>query len=74
MNYKQQLIADNIEARENEITVYELNIANYEHAACAAEREGDMAEFAADLRQRIEAERFELRKARLIFNALKAQK
>lgn len=73
MNYKQQVIADNITARENEIAVYDINIANYEHVIAHAADEPGMGEFAAELRQRIDAERQERRKAELILNALRSQ-
>lgn len=73
MNYKQQVIADNITARENEIAVYDINIANYEHVIAATGGDSSMAEFAAELRQRIDAERHERRKAELILNALRSQ-
>lgn len=71
MNYKQQVIADNITARENEIAVYDINIANYEHVIEHAD--ADMAEFVEGLRQRIADEQRERRKAELILNALRAQ-
>lgn len=71
MNYKQQVIVDNITARENEITVYDINIANYEHVIAHAGPE--MVEFAAGLHERIVAERLERRKAELILNALRSQ-
>lgn len=69
--YKQQVLLDNITARENEIVVYDINVANYEHVIAHAGP--DMSEFVDGLRQRIEAEKFERRKAELILNALRAQ-
>lgn len=73
MNYKQQVIADNITARENEIAVYDINIANYEHVIAATEGDPEMAEFSQQLRERIAGERHERRKAELVLNALKSQ-
>lgn len=73
MNYKQQVIADNITARENEIAVYDINIANYLHVITAAADEPAMAEFIDGLRQRIDAEQLERRKAELILAALRSQ-
>lgn len=71
MNYKHQVIVDNITARENEITVYDINIANYKYVIAHAEPE--MVEFVAGLHERIIAESFERRKAELILNALRSQ-
>ncbi len=71
MNYKQQVIADNITARENEIAVYDINIANYEHVVANAPAE--MAEFADECKARLEGERRERRKAEMVLTALRAQ-
>lgn len=73
MNYKQQVIADNITARENEIAVYEINIANYLHVIAATRDDDTMVEFVQQLKERIASERHEMRKAELILAALKAQ-
>ncbi len=73
MNYKQQVIADNITARENEIVVYDINIANYEHVIAHADHDSTLSEFLEGLRGRIAAERAERRKAELILNALRSQ-
>lgn len=75
MNYIQQVIADNILARENEIAVYTLNIANYEHVLANATEEdvGTLEGFLLGLHERIAAEKLERRKAELILNALRSQ-
>lgn len=73
MNYKQQVIADAIEARENEIVLYDINIANYEHAVEASKSEPGMEEWVQQLEERLVSERRERRKAELILNALRSQ-
>lgn len=75
MNYRQQVIVDNITARENEITVYDINIANYKHVLdnVSVTDTVTLKDFLTGLHERIAAERLERRKAELILNALRSQ-
>lgn len=72
MNYRQQVIADNIEARENEIAVYDINIFNYTYVL-SRPVEPELEGFVEEIRERCRTEVLERRKAEIILQALNAQ-
>lgn len=74
--FKRETLQANIEGREQEVALYEINIWNYEHAVenCASSVPTEALDATvASLRQRIEAEKAEMGKAQIILNALRAQ-
>lgn len=69
---KQQVIADNIAARENEIAMYDLNITNYRYVL-EMPNEPAMATFIKEVRDLLASEIYQRRKAEIILMALRAQ-
>lgn len=72
-DHKIKIIADAIDAREQEIALYEVNIANFQHIIAAIPDGDELQDFRDQVRQRLDAERREMRKATLVLDALRAQ-
>ena len=69
---RHEILTQNIEARENNIMGYQINIDNYRAAIVDIEaNHPDLAAFADELRQRLDAELYEQRKEQIMLNALK---
>lgn len=69
---RHDILTQNIEARENNIIGYQINIDNYRAAIVDIEaNHPDMTLFADELRQRLDAEIYEQRKEQIMLNALK---
>jgi hypothetical protein len=75
---KEEMLKDALEARENEVLVYQINIDNYAMAleeidGLSVEEKADLASFADQLRSLLESERFEQKKALIMLNVLRKQ-
>jgi len=78
MNKKHAILSDALEARDAEVMGYQINIDNYrlavEHIeAMTPEDQRDLIPFRDDLQARLQAERLEQRKARVIRDVIAAQ-
>ncbi len=71
-DYKRRILGDNITAREQELAMYDINIANYTFVLGMEPEEG-LADFRAELKTRLVEERFQRRKSEVILIALNAQ-
>jgi hypothetical protein len=75
---KEEMLKNALEARENEVLVYQINIDNYTMAleeidGLSVEEKADLASFADQLRSLLESERFEQKKAIIMLNVLRKQ-
>jgi hypothetical protein len=72
MTTRHEILTQSIEARENNIMGYQINIDNYRAAIVDIEaNHPDLVTFADELRQRLDAELYEQRKEQIMLNALK---
>lgn len=70
---RHEILTQSIEARENNIMGYQINIDNYRAAIVDIEaNHPDLATFADELRQRLDAELYEQRKEQVMLAAIKA--
>ena len=78
METKQDILKSSLEAREQEIILYQINIDNYTMALDdiskmeAADR-AELSGFAEDLRNRLASEKTEQKKAMVMYRVVKAQ-
>lgn len=77
-NTREEILAMSLEARENEVMVYQINIYNYsialeKIAEMAPEDKADLSEFAGQLRSLLASEKLEQKKAKLMLEVIRQQ-
>lgn len=75
---REEILAMSLEARENEVMVYQINIDNYSIALemmsqMPPEDRAELSEFAGRLRDLLASEKLEQKKAKLMLQVIKSQ-
>ena len=73
MATKQEILADALKAREEEVLNYQINIDNYIRAIEKAKDDPELNEFAARLQELLTSSRLEQKKAQIILEVIQDQ-
>jgi len=73
MTTKQEILAEALKAREEEVLSYQINIDNYRRAIEKSKGDEDLVEFSARLEELLASSLIEQKKARIMLEVIKDQ-
>ena len=73
MTTKQEILADALKAREEEVLSYQINIDNYRRAIEKSQGDADLVEFIARLQELLASSLIEQKKARIMLEVIRDQ-
>ena len=72
-NYKKEMLTSSLEARQKEVTEYQVNIDNFRLAIEKIGDDAELAPFKSQLEDLLKSSRFEQRKAQIMLEVIQSQ-
>lgn len=72
-DYKKEMLKSALEARQKEVTEYQVNIDNFRLAIAKIGDDSELAPFKAQLEDLLKSSRFEQRKAQIMLEVIQSQ-